>query len=61
MGCSIFAYGNTGVGCSDLYIQMRVTYGVTNLFKCSSCCKHSKNKAYRQNYLSHNTKIFSIM
>ena len=42
MGCTIFTYGNTGVGCSDLYIQMRVTYGVANLLKGSSCCKHCK-------------------
>ena len=42
MGCTVFSYGNTCMGCSNLYIQMRVTYGVTNLFKSTACRKHGK-------------------
>ena len=29
-------------GIADFHIQMRITNGVTNLLKCTSCCKHSK-------------------
>ena len=39
---TIFTYGNTGMCCADFHIQMRITNGVTNLLKCTSCSKHRK-------------------
>ena len=47
MACSILTNGDTGMGCTDFYIQMRVSYRVTNLLKGTSCCKHCKGACER--------------
>ena len=40
---AVFTYRNTAVSCSDLYIQLRISDGVTNLLISTSCCKHCKS------------------
>ena len=40
---AILTYRNTAVSCSDLYIQLRISDGVTNLLISTSCCKHCKS------------------
>ena len=39
---TIFSYRDSGVCRTNFYIQFRITDGVTNLLKCTSCCKHGK-------------------
>ena len=40
--CTIFSHGDSCMGCTDLYIEMRITYCITYLFKSAACGKHSK-------------------
>jgi len=47
MRCTVFSYGNTGVCCTDLYVQVRISYRVSYLFKSTSCCKHCKRTCKR--------------
>ena len=42
MGCTILSYGDPCMGCTDLYIQMRIADRISYLLKGSACCKHSK-------------------
>ena len=42
MGCSVLSDGNTCMGSADLYIQMRITDGISHLLKVTSCRKHGK-------------------
>ena len=42
MGSSILSYRNSCMGSADLNIQMRISYGIPDLFKGSSCSKHGK-------------------
>ena len=43
MCSTILTYGNTAVSCSDLYVQLRIADGVTNLLISTSCCKHRES------------------
>ena len=42
MCCTVFTNGDSTMSCTDLDIQMRISYGVTDLLVSTSCCKHSK-------------------
>ena len=42
MGCSVLSYGDSRMCRTDLYIQMRISDGVTHLLESTSCCKHCK-------------------
>ena len=42
MGCAVFTYCDTCMGCADFYIQVRITDGVSYLLKIAPCCEHGK-------------------
>src|SRR5699024_10385008 len=47
MGCSVFSYGDTRMGCTDLDVELRISDGVSHLFKCTSCRKHGERTCKR--------------
>ena len=47
VGSPILSYGDTRMGSSDLYIQLRIGNRVANLLKSTSCGKHSKRTSKR--------------
>ena len=47
MCCTIFTYGDTAVCCTDLYVQLRITNGVTNLLVSTACSEHSESACER--------------
>ena len=47
MGCTVFSYGDSGMGCTDFYIQMRISDGVAYLLKSTACRKHGKGTCKR--------------
>ena len=40
MCCSIFSYRDSGMCCTNLYIQVWISNRVSYLLKCTSCCEH---------------------
>ena len=42
MSSSVFTNRNTGMCCSDLDIEMRISDRISYLLKCSACSKHCK-------------------
>ena len=47
MGCSVFPDGDSCMGSSDLHIQVRISNGVSDLLKGTSCRKHGKGTCKR--------------
>ena len=45
--CTIFSYGDSRMCRSDLYIQFRISNGVSDLLKCTSCRKHCERACKR--------------
>ena len=47
MCCAVFSYGNSGMGSTDFYVQMRVSDGVAHLLKRTACGKHREGACER--------------
>ena len=47
MSCTVFSYRDSGVGCTDFYVQMRVSDGVAHLLKRTACGKHCEGACER--------------